>query len=121
MSKNERSGRVKTIWKYELELIDTIQILMIPKKSKVLHVGLQNRKPCLWVEVDRSADVVSRFFKVYGTGHPIELSNLSYLGTAIDEPLNLVWHVYGEKWDVDISGYYDFSEHRVDYSILVYE
>lgn len=79
----------RTIWKFVLD--DDPKMLEIPHKARLVHVGNQNNRVCLWFEVDPSAAKIQRFFTIVGTGHPI-LPAYQYRGTTQIGPF--VWHVY---------------------------
>ncbi len=85
-----------TIWKYPLELDDTVLIAM-PAGALPLSVAMQGDTPCLWAAVDSAAarQEVHRFY-VRGTGHPLRLdpSACRFLGTLLLQPLGLVFHVF---------------------------
>lgn len=82
-----------TIWKYELELTD-IQFVSMPFGSRLLSVGNQDGKLCLWALVDPDKAKVDRQIEVIGTGNPIPkyAGECDFIGTAIISPF--VWHVF---------------------------
>jgi len=82
------------VWKYELQIFDNVQTISMPKFSQIVNVGMQKRKLCMWVEVDEREDMEERYFRVFGTGHPIDISVKDYIGTGMDDGLTLVWHIY---------------------------
>ena len=87
---------MRTIWKYELDIKDTLVINM-PNGAKVLHVGTQQGEPCIWVEVDTEAEQVPYTFHIYGTGHPIKENKYNkpmYLGTFKIKNDSLIFHLY---------------------------
>jgi hypothetical protein len=84
---------MKTIYKYQFEISSVIEILM-PEKSQVVHVGLQNSIPCIWAEVPKSNINIVRRFGIFGTGHDIP-DSCEHIATFIDG--NFVWHLY--EWD----------------------
>lgn len=87
----------KTIYKYSLFPIslDTTVIDM-PAGAELLHVDGQNEYICIWALVDPQADPTARKFRVFGTGHPIESSNLQHVGSALMFDGTLVSHVFEE-------------------------
>lgn len=89
---------MKTIWKYQLTFNDLNEI-EIPKGGKVLSFGNQFDVGCLWAMVDPEAEKEKRRFRIFGTGHPIEISvNLDYIGTAQFDGGNLIFHLFEEKF-----------------------
>jgi len=86
---------MSVIYKYEFDLyhVGKIATITMPGGARVLYVGVQ--RPgfiCLWAMVDANAKPVSRTFRVYGTGHPMDEPANHYLGTCMDGPY--VWHVF---------------------------
>lgn len=79
------------IYKYPLELRG-VQIVRTPKCFKPIHVDMQRGTICVWAEVDLSP-TVERQFIICGTGDTVPTRS-KYIGTAIDLPNTLVWHVY---------------------------
>jgi hypothetical protein len=85
----------KEIWKYTLKTTD-VQTVPLPINAKILHVGVQRERICLWAEVDPiEAAFTSHIFRIIGTGHPIfDTYQLKYLGTVMLQGGSLVFHVY---------------------------
>lgn len=75
--------------------------------AKVLTVGEQDLRLCVWLEVDTDMPLIKRHFYVVGTGHQVPEGAGEYHGTAMfvvpggmgnPGPQNIVLHVYeGEK------------------------
>ena len=87
---------MKTIWKWELTPEGFIEM---PKGSKVLCVQEQQGLPQLWALVDPSAEMETRQFSTYGTGHLVEKDSGVYIGTfQLD---SMVFHVFEEGVDVN--------------------
>jgi len=84
---------MKTIYKYPLTSCTGIgaYTISIPKKSRLLCVGTQHDTITIWAEVDTDEIVVTRKFKILGTGWELP-ENLIYLGTVFIGAC--VWHVY---------------------------
>jgi hypothetical protein len=103
--------KTKTIWKYEFEISDRQEIRM-PNGAEILSVQVQQStfRPCMWVLVDPAASdgTVTRRFRVFGTGHPIEAGainsssvvkmagDLNYIGTFQVAGKSLVFHLFEE-------------------------
>jgi hypothetical protein len=88
---------MKTVWKYELEITDK-QIIQMPTEAEPLYVGWQHKRLCVWMLVDPATLLTQRIVRVVGTGHPVtwEEYDLQYAGTAVDDQLGFVWHVWVE-------------------------
>lgn len=82
---------MKTIHKYPLEITGEQQIDM-PEDSRILSVQVQDGKVCLWAMVDTETEKVKRNVRIFGTGSPVDLDGLSYIGTV--QQNYLVWHVF---------------------------
>ncbi len=79
---------MKTVWKYKIPLGG---VMSVPKDSKPVFFGIQNKEFCLWLEVDIEEELVDRRFVIYGTGHTI-LGNSKYIQSIFDDIF--VWHLY---------------------------
>lgn len=71
----------KSVWKYDVSITDYFVVVM-PVDSEILHFGLQDGLPMLWVLVDPSKDLMRRKFRLAGTGHDIIEDELTYIGTV---------------------------------------
>ena len=80
-----------TIWKYEAA---SGIVHQIPFGAICLTVQVQAGKAQMWFLVNPKADLQTRCFRIYGTGHKIEDvdSAEDYCGTFQDGPF--VWHVF---------------------------
>jgi len=87
-----------TIWKFPLGP-NARRMLLIPVKSKILKVGMQDGEICMWAIVDPDAPIWEKEFRVVGTGWDLDESIFSweYLDTVIDEDKGLVWHVFANQ------------------------
>lgn len=85
----------KTIWKYELKVTDS-QRTEMPTGAKVLSVQVQFEKPCLWAMVDPERIMEHRTFRIYGTGHIIDINsnNLQFIGTFQVSGGGYVFHLF---------------------------
>jgi hypothetical protein len=86
---------MRTIWKFEFETKDEIQIEM-PKGAFILDVQVQKGQPCIWAKVDSEAGKEIRTFRIHGTGHPIleaRSKGYEYLGTYQLMNGDLVFHL----------------------------
>lgn len=71
-----------TIWKYLLDVDDTNDIEM-PIGAELLKVDMQHGSVCIWVKVDDSLEKEKRTFKIYGTGHLIDVNRKTHSITTI--------------------------------------
>lgn len=79
------------VWKYVISPMNDVPDISTPEGAKLVHVGLHGKQIGLWFEVNPAEKhSIIRSFRVYGTGHPIEMG--SHVGTVIMIPF--VWHVY---------------------------
>lgn len=82
---------MRTIYKYQLRVVDGLQEITTHIGAHIVHVGQQNGYVCVWMEVDTSLPEQKRHFEIIGTGQPIPFDRL-YVGTVMLPPF--VWHVY---------------------------
>lgn len=84
---------MKTIYKYPLSTTDE-QAVNMRYDTKILKADVQNGVICLWGMVDSEEEgIVSRVFRIIGTGHPIEdHKELTYINTI--QSGSFVWHVF---------------------------
>lgn len=84
----------KTIHKYKLKMKDMQEITM-PVNADILCVQTQFEKPCIWALINpKLKGVEDRCFRIYGTGHTINYTNLKYIGTFQLSVGNYVFHLY---------------------------
>jgi len=86
----------KTIWKYKLGQPKDVTEVSMPVGADILHVGMQDDEPCLWVLVDQDmASVSTRKIACFGTGNPCnEAHPFNYLGTIVGHRDVFVWHYF---------------------------
>lgn len=83
-----------TIYKYPLPINDRVTIPM-PQHAQVLSVHVQNEVPCIWTLVNPQLPIEQREFRIYGTGHAVEDSDLGkFVGTFLIRGGSLVFHVF---------------------------
>lgn len=70
------------IYKYPFEVQGDVEIAM-PTGATILTVQVQGETPCIWAIVDPEQPIIVRHFRVFGTGHPLDIEpTLSrYIGT----------------------------------------
>jgi hypothetical protein len=66
---------MRTIYKYDLRTTD-VQDIKLPKGARILCVQTQYSAPKLWAEVDTEAEEETRTIEIFGTGHPMLISQL---------------------------------------------
>jgi hypothetical protein len=98
---------MKTIYKYTLNIEDE-PILLLPAGAQILSVNSQEtrngEKLFLWALVDPETKETGRYFRIYGTGHPIDeadLSRLRFIGTVSMRGGALIWHVFENVLPMD--------------------
>ena len=84
---------MKTVWKYELDIVDEPQNRPMPHGASLLAVAVQGDRLCVWAEVNPRYKLQDRWFVVEGTGHPLR-NAADYVGSALMAGGALVWHVY---------------------------
>ena len=70
------------IFKYHFEVEGEVSIPM-PKGAHILTVQVQHNTPCIWAIVDPEQPIESRTFRIFGTGHEmdINITRSHYIGT----------------------------------------
>lgn len=82
----------EVVWKYPLA--DVVNDVEMPAGAAVLMVAEQHGKICLWAKVSPDAERVIRRFQVVGTGHAELGGTETYLGSALVNNGNFVFHVF---------------------------
>lgn len=91
---------MRTIYKYPLEITDH-QEISIHAGAELLDIQVQNGSIYLWCMVNPNQSMRKYYFRVLGTGQPIESEfNVPYLATV--QTGRFVWHIFGsiEKYKV---------------------
>lgn len=92
-------GQRCVIYRFEVPVDD--QWHKIPLTGDILHVGC--RRPEMvefWALHYPSDEAMDRWFRVVGTGHPIEPRlSWTYVGTALVPSADLVWHLISATRD----------------------
>jgi hypothetical protein len=87
------------IWKYPIPEAGRVFSpgrafpLPLPGGATVLDVQVQEGVPVIWALVETETETVTRFFVVYGTGHPVEARHQRYVGT-FQLQADLVFHLF---------------------------
>ncbi len=86
------NGADMVIWKAILDVID-LQKMAMPNASRIISVGLQEGRICLWFMCDPTKASEDRVIEIFGTGHPIESAiPRDFLGTV--QQGEFVWHIF---------------------------
>jgi hypothetical protein len=96
MDDEEGGCRVKKIYKYDVEVNDTFEVEM-PDGAEILTVQVQHQQPVIWALVETNNKTVKRFFRLIGTGNPIEMDeqeSLNHIGTFQITGGALVFHLF---------------------------
>lgn len=83
---------MKTIYKYSFSTADEVEITM-PLGAEILTVQTQNETPCIWALVDPGNEPGTRHFRIFGTGHPVNVDGF-YHGTYQLHGGRLVFHIF---------------------------
>jgi len=87
----------KTIWKFQLSITNTQNVLM-PEGAQILTAQIQNGCDlCLWALVDSTAPKQRREIEIIGTGNFVTDESRRYISTVQGKGLenqSLVWHVF---------------------------
>lgn len=82
--------KAKVVYKYPLGMGPNT--VALPKNAKIVHIGMQEGFPMMWVEHPHEWESYEkRFFEIFGTGNPIP-EDAEHISTFFDPPF--VWHVY---------------------------
>lgn len=79
------------IYKWQLT-VSRHQEVVMQRGARILTVQNQGGMLCLWAIVNPEAPTESRYFSVFGTGHPHESFPQNYIGTC--QQGQYVWHVF---------------------------
>lgn len=91
---------MKTIYKYTLNVEDE-PVLLMPEGAQILSVNTQlirgTETLCLWALVNPEGREEARYFRIYGTGNPVNVSGLAnskFLGTVSMREGAMIWHIF---------------------------
>ncbi len=79
------------VYKYPFAIDDEIAIKM-PFAATILLVEAQYGVPTIWALVQPEAAETIRRFRIVGTGHPFDETNLRHVASFQEEPF--VWHMF---------------------------
>jgi len=83
----------KEVWKYRIK-IEPNQTIEMPFGSQILSFQTQYGIPSIWVLSNPEAEMISRNFRLVGTGHKIEEGGLQYIGTVQLLEGEIVYHLF---------------------------
>jgi hypothetical protein len=85
----------RVVWKFPLDVTKITQLTIPPAymDTPVRMAGLDpaDGGPAIWIEFDQSHPRLPRYFRIHGTGEPVENGEV-HVGSMIDR--SFVWHVY---------------------------
>lgn len=85
------------IYKYPVQIDDEFA-LELPDGAQVLTVAMQNGEPWLWAMVKTGSPAKTRWFRIIGTGNPIDdAAQLAFVGTFQMRGGTMVWHLFEKK------------------------
>jgi hypothetical protein len=85
---------VARVYKYQFQIDDLVSI-SLPKDAVIMTVQMQHGVPTMWAMVDPDAPMETRKFRIYGTGHPVEVADVGrYISTFQQFNGQLVWHIF---------------------------
>lgn len=82
-----------TIHKYQFDISDKVTIEMT-QGANVLSVQVQDGRPTMWAMVETNYSLEKKSFRIYGTGHELDLfaTEGRYIGTI--QHNGFVWHIF---------------------------
>lgn len=84
-----------TLSVHRFTLDEDITTLSMGADAKPLSIQYQKGILTMWALVNLESPKVSRAFKIYGTGHPIETAvPKMYIGTVQEPGSSFVWHIF---------------------------
>jgi len=84
---------MERIWRYELAAFDPSSVIM-PEGARILSVGEQDGRLCVWARVEPGARLVQRWLRVTGTGWECDVpAEARFIGT-VQMRSGMVYHVF---------------------------
>ena len=86
---------MKRVYKYAIPVGD-FRDVALPEGAEILTVQVQHDEPQLWAVVDPEAPLVTRRFRLLGTGHSTDndVGRHNYIGTYQLHDGGLVFHLF---------------------------
>lgn len=85
----------RVVHKFAVSFLGDLGPVQMPVGAEVLHADCQGNQVFVWALVDPDAEMETRRFGVFGTGHPVP-EDARHIGTCIERNWGLVWHVFEE-------------------------
>lgn len=83
------------VYKYEIPISDTIVEVELPEHHEYCDIQAQGDRIFIWCMVDINAPLITKRFKVFGTGHPIDNAEDYYFIKTVQLNMSpLVFHVF---------------------------
>jgi hypothetical protein len=82
-----------TIYKYPLKTTDE-QVIQMPFGATILSAQCQMKSICVWAIVNTTAPLENRKFRIFGTGHPFDLTPNEFKFIDTVQMDMLVFHVF---------------------------
>ena len=84
----------KEIWKFPINLHESISYVSMPIDAEILDIDIQLGKIQVWAIVDPNVGTENRSFSIYGTGQRIDMEGKKYLKTVQADGGIFVWHIF---------------------------
>jgi hypothetical protein len=85
---------MKRVYKYQLGMRGTSQIIDMPAGAELLAVQVQHDVPCIWALVNLDNPMTQREFLIVGTGHNLPERYGGHVGTFQLDGGSFVFHVF---------------------------
>lgn len=83
----------RSMFRYVVPLDDRAYPFHLSHDPVAVAAHNDSRAVEFWVEHTHGAPAVKRWFRVFGTGHPLP-EDVRWVGTCPRTPSGLVWHLY---------------------------
>jgi hypothetical protein len=89
----ESKSSTRSVWKFPIpESGPDVFSIEMPSGAEILTIQVQQGHPQMWALVTPGVHVISRIFRIAGTGHPIDDGLIGYIGTF--QWGSLVFHIF---------------------------
>ena len=82
----------RRVWKFTITDLREEITFMLPDRAEVIHFAAQDGVPAIWVLIEPDRPLMTRRFRLAGTGHPLPANGLVFVGTCFQGPF--VWHLF---------------------------
>jgi len=83
------------VYKYQFKIEDEFHVYL-PLGFQILKVECQNDVPCMWALVNPESPKESVRFRLYGTGHDINVADIGD-HVATFQQGRFVWHLFRSR------------------------